>query len=70
MAKETHYVAQLKVERVDRIIPEPVRGGYNQPDPTPEKREISEVTHMTIKGDDLVRLLEKLRSHIALVEDE
>lgn len=65
----THYVAQLKIERVDK--PDP-GAGRSHPglQPPSDKREISEVTMLTIKADDIHALTEKLSKHIALIEDD
>lgn len=69
----THYVAQLKIERVDK--PEPPSSSSRSYPPQPDmltegKREISEVTMLTIKAEDLQSLLDRLGKHIALVEDD
>ena len=59
---ESHFVASLKIERVNRQTGMP--GNVN------EKRDVAEVTHMTIKSSSLSQLKQKLASHIALVEDD
>lgn len=67
----THYVAQLKIERVDKVEP-PRSGGYgggSGPVPTDSKRDISEVTQLTIKGNTLDALIEKLGKHIQIIEE-
>ena len=56
----THYVAHLKIEKVE------VRDTRAEAN----KRDISEVTQMTIKGKSLETLTEKLGRHIAIVEEE
>jgi hypothetical protein len=56
---KTHYVAQLKVERVE-----------NKAFGTTEKREVSEVTMLTIKGSDLGDVKDRLGKHLELVEDD
>lgn len=67
---ETHYVAHLKVERVEKTMPDlDARYGSSEKMPA-ERREVSEVTSVIIKGEVLERLLERLRGHIDLVEDE
>lgn len=63
----THYVAQLKIERVDRT--EPAQRQIHQVPPEP-KREVSEVTLLTVKATTLDALTEKLGKHIAIIEED
>ena len=57
-----HFVATLKIEKIDR--PEPPRQ-----QPHDMKRQIEEVTQLTIKADTLEGLTRKLGAHIAIIEE-
>lgn len=59
----THYVAQLKIERVDKPDSQ---GRMVPPEP---KREVAEVTQLTIKAETLPSLIEKLGKHIVIIEE-
>lgn len=71
---ESHYVANLTIERVDKTRPDtsgrPPSYSTNPPPLSVEKRDVVEVTRLVIKGEDLQNLLSKLGKHIALVEDD
>ena len=60
-----HYVAQIKVERIEKT------GGttdrYNTT--TPAERAVSTLATVVIKGSDLDSLVQKAGAHLALVED-
>lgn len=56
----THYVAHLKIERVD----------VRETRPEGNKRDVSEVTQLTIKGNSLKSLTEKLHKHVEIIEEE
>lgn len=59
----THFVATLKVERVQRNVQSTNAAGKVD-------RVIDEVTHMTIKASDLESLKSRLNGHIKLVEED
>ena len=71
---ESHYVANLTIERVDKIKTEPRHGSIPSISTSTqgqnEKREVVEISRIVIKGEDLTRLLAKLGAHIDLVEDD
>lgn len=60
----THFVAHLKIERVDIES----TGGRSMPGDT--KRNVSEVTQLTIKADTLAGLTKKLGAHIRIIEED
>lgn len=62
--KKTHYVAQLKIERVDKVE------NRDRQSASGDKRDISEVTQLTIKADSLESLVEKLGKHVAIIEED
>lgn len=73
MTTETHYVANIKVERVDLINP-PVDGrrpslapAGGEPKPT---RRVGEVTQLVIKAPTMEALKTKVAAHISLIEDD
>lgn len=55
----THYVAQLKIERVD----------VRETRPEGNKRDINEVTMLTIKAETLESLILKLGKHVEIIEE-
>lgn len=63
----THYVAQLKIEKVEKVD---LRVSLQSSIPSEPKREISEVTQLTIKGDTLESLVLKLGKHIQIIEED
>ena len=66
MAESTHdehFVAVLKIEHINRRITNAAGRPFDEP-----KREIAEVTHMTIKAKSLDDLKSRLGAHINLVE--
>lgn len=65
----THYVAQLKIERVDKTSPSERSPHRSSTDSEP-KREVSEVTLLTIKGDTLDGLVARLSKHLAIIEED
>ena len=68
---ESHYVANLTIERVDKIKTEPRHGSIStSTQGQSEKREVIEISRIVIKGEDLTRLLAKLGAHINLMEDD
>lgn len=60
---KTHFVANLKIEKVERQ-PQAVGERGNVP-----PRVVEELTHLTIKAEDLDTLTDKLGKHIALIEE-
>ena len=61
----THFVAQLKVEKIER----PDRGTVHRaPDQMPD-RDKTEVTQLTIKADTLPELITKLGKHIEIISE-
>lgn len=60
-----HFVAHLKIERVDKIEQQAGRS-FN---PNTGTRDVTEVTQFTIKADDLQTLIGKLTRHIQIIEE-
>lgn len=57
---DAHYIAQLKIERV-------------QPSatiPAGDKRQITEVTHLTLRSGSLDSLKERLEAILSIVKDD
>lgn len=57
-----HYVAQLKIEKIEKpeMSSRPTQG---------DQRDKSEVTQLSIKADDLPTLVTKLGAHIAIISE-
>ena len=71
MSTRSHFVAHLKIERIEREEPPTPSRPYQQNELRPEsKREVAEVTSIIIKAEELNKLQQKLIKHIDLVEDD
>lgn len=57
---ETHYTAYLKVQRVEV---------KHFGSPT-QKRDISEVAHLTVRAKTLGGLMDRIRKHTSIIETE
>lgn len=62
----THFVAHLKIERVDVPLQAPNR----TVNPDAGKRVISEVSQITLKSNTLSKLIEKMGQHIEIIEED
>ena len=62
----THYVATIKVEKVERTE----NRDHGSALKGQVKRDIVEVTHLTIKSSSLDGLQEKVAAHINLLDEE
>jgi hypothetical protein len=69
----THYVAHIRLTRVDQGTKEKPTGGkdsYNRPAMAEvEHRAVTELGNVTVKGNDLESLKSKVNAHVALIED-
>ena len=71
MTTETHYVANLRVERVDITTPDAGRQFHGQPTPTGDPvRKVGEVTQLVIKAPSMEALKKKVAAHVDLIEDD
>lgn len=61
---ETHYVARLVVERVDKVI---IRT-RSDVEPT-ITRDVQEVANFTVKATDLETLKGRIQNHVGLVDE-
>jgi hypothetical protein len=61
---ETHYVARLVVERVDKVRFQ----DHPSKEPT-YSRDVSEVANFTVKSDDLETLKGRIQNHVGLVDE-
>ena len=70
MPDNEQYIAVIKIEkRTSRDVPLPnLRPGTNPGKET--KRDVAEVTQMTIKAATLEKVVEKTRAHLALIEED
>lgn len=66
MAKSTHYVANIRITRVDHVD-QP--SATSRSIPGDRKRIVTEAASITVKGSDLAALKDRVASHLALVED-
>lgn len=66
--KTTHYVAHIKVERVDRISTA-AGTGYQKVTVPEEKRYVTELASVTVKNDELETVIDKVSQHLALIDD-
>lgn len=66
--KNEHFVAHLKIERVERTAGS--SAGTPGQQMSKLERAMDEVTQMTVKAPTLAGLVVKLRAHIAIIADE
>jgi hypothetical protein len=62
---ETHYVARLVVERVDKVTKPAFRSG-EEPRVT---RDVIEVGNFTVKADALDVLKGRIQNHVGLIDE-
>lgn len=69
----THYVAHVRITRVDQGKKDKPTGGkdsYNRPvSVESDHRAVTELGNVTVKGNDLENLLGKITAHAGLIED-
>lgn len=71
MAEEianTHYVARVVVERVNHMQ-EPAKSHVHNSEPTPAGRKVTELAAVTLRNDDLDKLIDRVGDHLRLVDD-
>lgn len=64
MATETHYVVDIRVQRVDKTVT--TAGNYSTAK-TETEREVTELSHIVISDKVLPYLLDKTGKHLALL---
>lgn len=71
MAEEvanTHYVARVTLERVNHMQ-EPAKSHVHGSEPTPTGRKVTELADLTVRGDNLLKLVDRVTQHLGLVDD-
>lgn len=66
MSTETHYVVDIRVQRVDKVTTS-TGGSYNTPTKTETTREVTEVAHVVHTDKLLPHLIQKSIKHLQLV---
>jgi hypothetical protein len=61
------YIAQLKIEKKTMPTGGPRMG---QPASQQPKRDIAEISQLTIKAATMEKLVEKLQKHVAIIEED
>lgn len=65
MPKSEKFVAELKIEKIERTVSDDQRAKDQVHD-----RILDSVTRIVIKADSLERLVEKLTKHISIIEED
>lgn len=71
MAEEiahTHYVARIIIERVNHMQ-EPAKSHVHNSEPTPSGRKVTEIVDLKLKGNDLLKLVDRVTQHLGLIDD-
>jgi hypothetical protein len=71
MAEEiahTHYIARIVIERVNHMQ-EPAKSHVHNSEPTPTGRKVTELATITLRNDELDRLVDRVTQHLGLIED-
>lgn len=58
----THYVANIKIDKVEKTDPRSVSGEV--------KRDVVETVNITIKAETFSRLQEKIAAHVSIMDEE
>lgn len=64
------FIAHLKIEKKVTLPPDPPIVRSSSAQPKEGKRQITEVTQMTIKAGSMEKLIGKLSAHIQLIEED
>lgn len=67
---ETHFVARVVMERVDKVIESTNARGYPEEGlPKVGDRTVTEIATILVKDQDLVNMKSRVMAHVDLIQD-